>query len=166
MHFVEHLKIRIAHLFPHARPQKEGSQEQPDELISIDSLDFSGRPQGAQDADSPLYAFPELWLPTPPVKYLPGGPPPPSNELSLLSFSRKSSPNELALWYSSQNTTKSTKNSDFGSPFGQSFLYGILFFEQKMCILLITSKSELLIYFRITGANKRALRSGQMSSLV
>ena len=68
----------------HTGWRQEGHQERPDELISIDSNDFSGRPQGAQDAAYPRYAFPELWLPTPPVKYLPGGPPPPSNNIIIL----------------------------------------------------------------------------------
>ena len=88
------------------------------------------------------------------MKYLPGGPPPPSNELSLLSFSRKSSPNELALWYSRKNTTKSTKNSDFGSPFGQSFLYGILFFEQKMCFFFEHLKIRIAYLFPHTRTQK------------
>ena len=44
------------------------------------NLDFSGRPRGAPTTALPRDANPGLRLPTPPVKYLPGGStPPPSN---------------------------------------------------------------------------------------
>ena len=59
--------------------RQEGHQERPDELISIDSNDLHGRPQGAQGADLPLDTFPAFRPYTPRMKYLPGGPPPPSN---------------------------------------------------------------------------------------
>ena len=59
---------------PHTATRQEGHQERPDELISIDSNDFSGRPQGAQDADYPRDVFLVFGPYTPPVKYIPGGP--------------------------------------------------------------------------------------------
>ena len=64
-----------------------GSLERPKDKPPGEYNDFSGRPQGAPTADNPRYAFPELWLPPPPVKYLPGGPPPPSNDF-LSCFGR------------------------------------------------------------------------------
>ena len=54
--------------------RQEGHQERPGELISIDSNDLHGRPQGAQGADLPLDTFPAFRPYTPRMKYLPGGP--------------------------------------------------------------------------------------------
>ena len=62
----------------HTGTRQEGHQERPDELISIDSTDLSGRPQGTQYAGYPPFTFPAFRPHTPRMKYLPGGPPPPA----------------------------------------------------------------------------------------
>ena len=58
----------------HTGTRQEGHQERPDELISIDSNDLHGRPQGAQGPDLPRFTFPGFRPHTPRMKYLPGGP--------------------------------------------------------------------------------------------
>ena len=58
----------------HTGTRQEGHQERPDELISIDSNDLHGRPQGAQGPAYPLLRFPASGPHTSRMKYLPGGP--------------------------------------------------------------------------------------------
>ena len=58
----------------HTGTRQEGHQERPDELISIDSNDLHGRPQGAQGPARPPFTFPAFRPYTPRMKYLPGGP--------------------------------------------------------------------------------------------
>ena len=58
----------------HTATRQEGHQERPDELISIDSNDLHGRPQGAQGPVRPPFTFPAFRPYTPRMKYLPGGP--------------------------------------------------------------------------------------------
>ena len=69
-----HLKKQNSDDNSHTATRQEGHQERPDELISIDSNDLHGRPQGAQGADLPLDTFPAFRPYTPRMKYLPGGP--------------------------------------------------------------------------------------------
>ena len=59
----------------HARTQKEGSLERPEERIPYLILDFSGRPQGAPTTDWRRHANKALGLPNPHVKDIPGGSP-------------------------------------------------------------------------------------------
>ncbi len=59
--------------------RQEGHQERPDELISIDSNDLHGRPQGAQGPAHTRFTFPAFRPYTPRMKYLPGGPHLPQN---------------------------------------------------------------------------------------
>ncbi len=58
----------------HTATRQEGHQERPDELISIDSNDLHGRPQGAQGPGRALSTFPAIRPHIPRMKYLPGGP--------------------------------------------------------------------------------------------
>ena len=58
----------------HTGTRQEGHQERPDELISIDSNDLHGRPQGAQGPDDMRDTFPGFRPHTPRMKYLPGRP--------------------------------------------------------------------------------------------
>ena len=55
----------------HTGTRQEGHQERPDELISIDSNDLHGRPQGAQGTARPPSTFPGFRPHTPRMKYLP-----------------------------------------------------------------------------------------------
>ena len=59
----------------HARTQKEGSLERPEERIPYLILDFSGRPQGDPTTDRQRHANKALGLPNPHVKDIPGGSP-------------------------------------------------------------------------------------------
>ena len=71
----------------HTGTRQEGHQERPDELISIDSNDLHGRPQGAQGPARVRFTFPGFRPHTPRVKYLPGGPHLPHIIILFLSLS-------------------------------------------------------------------------------
>ena len=63
----------------HTRTQKETVPEEAEIGVFSMSFDFFTRPQGARTPDYPRHANPGLRPHTPPVKNIPGGPPPPSN---------------------------------------------------------------------------------------
>ena len=77
----------------HTGTRQEGHQERPDELISIDSNDLHGRPQGAQGPAQPRFTFPAFRPYTPRMKNLPGGP-----HLPQIRFLNENS----ASWYRSR----------------------------------------------------------------
>ena len=64
----------------HARTQKERVPDEAKIGVFSMSFDFFTSPQGARTPDNPPYANPGLRPYTPPVKNIPGGPPPPSND--------------------------------------------------------------------------------------
>ena len=86
VNFLENPKFENSRSSSHTGTQNGGSLERPKDKPPGAYNDFSGRPQGAPTAAPPLDRFPAFRPHTPHVKYLPGGPPPPSNKFKVGSL--------------------------------------------------------------------------------